>query len=580
MNGGAIVFDYPAGMNAMANDIRRLVEAGRTADAEGALRHKLAELPANAELRTLLARVLAATGRKAEAVAELGVAVDHSPGSRDARLMLARLANELGASDLAARHARALTERDARDSEAWSALGMAAFGLRNKREAIRALRRAVEIAPDYGAARYNLAAVLADQERSEEALEQAAAARKHGAKPRSVSLVQARALIQVDRFEDAERQLLKLLGADANDVEAHGILLQLRQLRGDPEPLAKLRAAAQNPAAPPRLRLAFADAARRAGATAEAEAILRGLIATLGAEPMLLSSLSTVLLETGRASEALDAARASILRLPDEAVVAENFVVSALCAGAGIEALPVVEKFRARMPRDQRWITYRIDIARLRSEAEFTDWFDPARVVSVVDLPPPAGFATLDEFLSALVPVLQARHRQQNHPLDQSLRHGTQTSRNLLVNPDAEIAALLHSFKGALADLQSRCGREATHPFESRNHSPAEIVGCWSVRLRRDGFHVNHIHPEGWVSSAYYATVPGEVDDSSQRSGWLKFGEPRFAVPGLGPLLEVQPKPGRLVLFPSYLWHGTNALRGDAPRMAVAFDAVPQAELG
>jgi ectoine hydroxylase-related dioxygenase (phytanoyl-CoA dioxygenase family) len=81
------------------------------------------------------------------------------------------------------------------------------------------------------------------------------------------------------------------------------------------------------------------------------------------------------------------------------------------------------------------------------------------------------------------------------------------------------------------------------------------------------------------VSSAYYASVPDEVDDSTLRSGWLKFGEPRFAVPGLTPFLEVQPRAGRLVLFPSYLWHGTHALRGDAPRMSVPFDAVPQTEL-
>ncbi|HYJ40765.1 MAG TPA: putative 2OG-Fe(II) oxygenase [Steroidobacteraceae bacterium] len=567
-------------MNATANDIRRMVEAGRTADAEVALRRKLAEVPTNAEWRTLLARVLAATGRKPEAIAELGIAVGHAPGGREARLTLARLANELGQSSLAAQHARVLTERDARDSEAWSALGMAAFGLRNKREATRALRRAVDIAPAYGAARYNLAAVLADQERSEEALDEAAAALRHGAKPRSVSLVQTRALIQLDRFEDAERQLLALLRGDAGDVEAHGMLLQLRQLRGDEEPLAALRAAAQAPTASPRLRLAFANAARRSGATAEAEASLRELMKAFGPDPMLLSSLATVLQESARTGEALDAARAGIAHLPDDAVVAENFVVAALCAGATPEALPFVEKFRALKPRDQRWITYRLDIARLRGEEEFASWFDPARVVSIVDLPPPTGFATTGEFHSALLPVLQARHRQQNHPLDQSLRHGTQTSRNLLVNPGAEIATLLQSFRQALADMQSRSGRDPNHPFEARNLSPAEILGCWSVRLRRGGFHVNHIHPEGWVSSAYYASVPGEVDDATQRSGWLKFGEPRFAVPGLAPFLEVQPKPGRLVLFPSYLWHGTNALRDDAPRLSVAFDAVPQAELG
>jgi tetratricopeptide (TPR) repeat protein len=457
---------------------------------------------------------------------------------------------------------------------------MAAFGLRNKREATRALRRAVELAPAYAAARYNLAAVLADQERSEEALEEAAAALEAGAKPRSISLVQARALVQLDRLEEAERQLLGLLQADAGDVEAHGLLVQLRQLRGHGEPLAALRAAARLPAAAPRLRLAFADSARRAGASAEAEAMLRELMNTFGPEPMLLSSLATVLQECGRMSEALDAARASLAHLPDDAVVAENFVVAALCAGAGAEALPVIEKFRNRKPLDQRWIAYRLDVARLRGEEEFASWFDPALVVSSVDLPPPTGFATTEDFLSALIPALQSRHRQQNHPLDQSLRQGTQTSRNLLVDPGMEISALLQSFRQALADLQARCGRDPTHPFLARNVSAAEIVGCWSVRLRRGGFHVNHIHPEGWLSSAYYASVPPEADDSALRSGWLKFGEPRFPVPGLAPFLEVQPRPGRLVLFPSYLWHGTHALRGDAPRMSVAFDAVPQAELG
>ncbi len=565
-------------MNA-TQEIRRLVQTGRATDAEGLLRRKLGDTPANAELRALLAGVLAGTGRKPEALAELRMAVEHAPDGREARLALARLANELGQSELAARHARALTERNARDSEAWSALGMAEFGLRHKREAARALRRAVDIDPAYAAARYNLAAVLADQERSEEALSHAAAARQHGAKPRGVARIEARALIQLDRFEEADRLLLDLLRTDPQDTDAHGLLLRLRQLRGDEDPLAALRTAARAPTATPRLRLALADAARRSGGIQEAEDILLELMRASGRDPMLLSALATVLQEAGRTREALEAARAGVAGLPDDAAVAENFVVAALCAGASADALPVVEKFRAQLPHDQRWITYRIDIARLRGEAEFAAWFDPSQIVSVVDLPAPAGFASSPEFLSRLVPALQSLHRQRNHPLDQSLRHGTQTSRNLLIDPGAEIAALLQSFREALAELQARIGHDEAHPFRARNSSAAEIAGCWSVRLRRGGFHVNHIHPEGWLSSAYYASVPPEVEDASLRSGWLKFGEPRFPVPGLAPLSYVQPKPGRLVLFPSYMWHGTQALRDEATRMSVAFDAVPQSEL-
>ena len=85
---------------------------------------------------------------------------------------------------------------------------------------------------------------------------------------------------------------------------------------------------------------------------------------------------------------------------------------------------------------------------------------------------------------------------------------------------------------------------------------------------------MNHVHPEGWISSAYYAEVPGEVEDVSSKSGWIKFGEPRYPVPGVVAEKFVQPKQGRLVLFPSYMWHGTTPIHGDEPRMTIAFDVV------
>ena len=37
----------------------------------------------------------------------------------------------------------------------------------------------------------------------------------------------------------------------------------------------------------------------------------------------------------------------------------------------------------------------------------------------------------------------------------------------------------------------------------------------------------------------------------------------------------VRPEPGRLVLFPSYMWHGTAPFSGDEDRLTVAFDIMP-----
>lgn len=261
---------------------------------------------------------------------------------------------------------------------------------------------------------------------------------------------------------------------------------------------------------------------------------------------------------------------------PDNVAAAENFVAAALSAGHAAAALPTVERFRRLTPDDQRWITYRADVARQSGEAWFDEWCNPERVVRVYEVRPPPGFAGIEAFHAALQPALEARHRQRSHPLDQSLRHGTQTSRGLLADADPSIRALLDAMAEPIASYQAEMRRDASHPLYARNTAPAHMVGCWSIRLQRGGFHVNHIHPQGWISSAYYVSVPSEVADTAMRSGWIKFGEPLFPMPKGEAGRFVQPQPGRLVLFPSYLWHGTTPIHGDEPRLTIAFDAVPR----
>jgi Putative 2OG-Fe(II) oxygenase len=95
--------------------------------------------------------------------------------------------------------------------------------------------------------------------------------------------------------------------------------------------------------------------------------------------------------------------------------------------------------------------------------------------------------------------------------------------------------------------------------------------------MRGQGRHVNHLHPEGWISSAYYVTVPEVTKDAEAKNGWIKFGEPSLDLALKDPIRRaVQPVPGRLVLFPSYVWHGTVPLQASSARTTIAFDAVPR----
>ncbi|HZQ39609.1 MAG TPA: putative 2OG-Fe(II) oxygenase, partial [Rhizomicrobium sp.] len=124
-----------------------------------------------------------------------------------------------------------------------------------------------------------------------------------------------------------------------------------------------------------------------------------------------------------------------------------------------------------------------------------------------------------------------------------------------------------------IADMR----QDDQHPLLSRRAKGFGYSGSWSSRLRDCGFHVNHVHPLGWISSCYYVAVPQAVEDAGARQGWIKFGEPGLDVPLKDAIRRaIQPRPGRLVLFPSYMWHGTIPFHDAQPRTTIAFDVIPK----
>jgi hypothetical protein len=69
--------------------------------------------------------------------------------------------------------------------------------------------------------------------------------------------------------------------------------------------------------------------------------------------------------------------------------------------------------------------------------------------------------------------------------------------------------------------------------------------------------------------------VPEAVKAAASKEGWIKFGEPSVET-GLLFRRAIQHAPGRLVRFPSYMWHGTVPFHDKAVRTTIAFDAVPR----
>ena len=556
-------------------------DAGDVVEGERLLRRSVELQPHEPEFRFNLANLLRRQGKTDEAQRLYREVLHARPAHEQARIGLIRALNDSNQHSAAEAECRTLLARSEHDSRAWSLLAMTLRDQGRLLEAEQAYRRAISVAPEQARPQHNLASVLIRMDRAEEALQALERAHALGLRGFELEFNRGLALLQLYRIEEAEHAFARAVAHDPLHAEAQVNLARLRYMRGDPDFSRDMVAASTAYRDDTRLQMLLGLLLRRAGDLENAESLLRDLMSRSGPSPERHAALAEVLLEAGRLQEAEREAIEAASGSPDDPAIIDNLVTILLSRGRPEDALPFIHAQRQRHPNSQGWVALEATAARMLGDPRYASLYDYGHFVRTYDIEAPPGWGSMRELNAALSQALDMRHAFSRHPLNQSLRNGSQTARNLLADPDPTIQAILRIFELPIQDYQAHLRRhlgaqDASHPLAAHNGAAAVITEAWSVRLRREGFHVNHVHPEGWISSAYYVSVPDEVADENLMSGWLKFGEPRYPVPGLGPEGVVQPRAGRLVLFPSYMWHGTNAIHGEQSRMTIAFDAVPR----
>lgn len=172
--------------------------------------------------------------------------------------------------------------------------------------------------------------------------------------------------------------------------------------------------------------------------------------------------------------------------------------------------------------------------------------------------------------LEEIAAHISSLHHANTFPIGQSLRGGTQTRGRLFDRADETVQRLRQAVDEVVDAYWSALPREdRSHPLLRHRLRRPRFAGSWSVRLTNGGFHVPHFHPRGVLSSACYLHLP---PNRQEKEGWLELGRPpNNSGIDLPPLLRIEPKPAVLVLFPSYLFHGTVPFR-TGERLSVAFD--------
>lgn len=443
-------------------------------------------------------------------------------------------------------------------------------------ESLEFNRRATGVAPQNRVAWHNYASTLNDLNRNDEARGAAERAFKLGLDAPETWLVYGRALQGLGEFEPAERAFREALRRRPDYRDAYRDLAQLIWMRtGDVDAALQPLKTADPGGASADLTCVTALVLERAGRARDALETLKAALARFPADLRLHQAAAQYAADLGEDDLAVRSAETCARAAPGHPAVIEALCTAYLGAGRPKEVLELARRRLRDAPHDHIALAFAATASRLTGDDDHERLYDYSTLVRTARISTPDGWSSVDAYLADLTETLKRLHALKAHPLENSLRGGSQTAQSLLLSNDPVIRAYFQAVDAPIRAYMDAVGT-GDDPIRARNTGRYRVKAAWSVRLKPNGFHVDHIHPQGWLSSAFYVETPATALDSPAREGWIKFGQPRMrTTPPLEPGHYVRPEPGSLALFPSYMWHGTVPFTTDESRMTIAIDIVP-----
>jgi tetratricopeptide (TPR) repeat protein len=549
------------------------VRQGRLPEAAEILARAVAAQPDEAQTHFNHGKVLAALGRHYEASLAFASAIALDPQRSEALFRQGRALQAIGDLPGAIAAFRRCLDLDPANIQAALVLGPLLVAADQPAEAKTLLASAL--------ARTRDARLLADLHESQAAVEQAqgndAAVVDHLGQaltfdPSRIRLAcdRGRILEKLGRYGEAKDAYRCVLEQDPTHVEAHRALNDLHYRLGEEAFLRSYSAA-------PKTRELLLDRAQMllsADRPGEAEAAFQELLSAHGDDKRAFAGLGISLMKMGRLSEAASILERALRSYPDSTDLFCNLSAALARLGDPEKAGAMAAKALALDPHNQLALAMQGTCWRLQGDDRdrLLNGYD--EFIQVFELKAPDGYGDIETFNAELSGALTELHPATREYLGQSLRGGTQTSNDLFSARHRLVDQLRGRIEDAINHYIAQIGAGPDHPFVARRARGYAFSGSWSSRLKSGGFHINHLHPGGWISSCYYVDVPAVARDDKSRQGWITFGQPSFDV-GLEPQRAIQPVPGRLVLFPSYMWHGTIPFHDQGARTTIAFDVAP-----
>jgi len=551
---------------------------GKAAEAEDNFRRSLAANREQAHVWNNLGNLLAGQRRTSEAVAAYREAVALKGDYAEAWIGLGEALTNAG--DLVAAEEAYIRARTFEPQRAAVHIGLAMIAAKREDEegAEKILRQVIARDPNNAIALHNLGVSLARRGLAAEAasLTERAIALRPG-RPEMMSN-HAYALQLKGQFDAAIALYRQAIARDPLFVPAHENLSRLLWSLGKHDTFAADidAAIARHPSAAA-LLLTKANLFGYAERFADARDAYARMLKLAPDDPVAHDGYARMSAELGDATEAFEHHRTAVGLMSTASTPRANYGHSLLRFGDAEGAIKMLDSAVECDPTDQSALGI-LTLALRAANDPREHWLaDYERFARPIELPVPRGYKDMKSFNTELNRTLDALHDTDVEPIDQTLRKGTQTLGYLFGRRIEIVDRMRERLDEVIRDYVASLPDDDKHPFLRRKATAFRYRTSWSSRLKNSGFHTTHVHPKGWISSAYYIALPSEVGDTRAKQGWFTLGEPPFDLRWNEPVRRyIQPHEGSLVLFPSYLYHGTVPFNSTTNRTTIAFDVVPQ----
>ena len=422
---------------------------------------------------------------------------------------------------------------------------------------------------------HNLAAALGDVGQHKEVVKVLKNAFSKGLNAPESWLVYARSLGHLSRFKDALEAYKQGLTRAPNNANVQMEYAQLHwMVNGDLNAaLSLFHEALKIQTSISDIHVMYAEVIGQMGDASQQFDLLNQAYASSGNHPRLAYFLSKAALKNEKFELALQLSQLATKAFPQELDNAINACNCHLAMGQANAVLAIVERFLKTSPNNQHLIALQATAYRLLGDERYPLLYDYTSLVKYLPLGVPKGWSSLSGYISDLEAELEEQHKFVQHPFFLSVRNGSQIPSIARIQKPA-----IQAFSEAMAQpvneyVNALSGNK--NPMTLRNTGKFTPLPAWSVLLPPGGYHVSHVHQEGWLSAACHIR-PAENEEGNVKAGWLALGEPgSITQPKLDAEMFIEPKSGHLAMFPSYMWHGTVGFNQGKPRLTVALDIVP-----